>query len=52
MAKRFSRRPFLVGYISGAHVTMWFLRATLPPIKGPWTLTQLSHSANREHRTA
>ncbi len=52
MADRTRRRPFLIGYISGDHVTMWFLRATRPPIKGPWTLAQLSHSARSERHTA
>ncbi len=52
MANRFRRRPFLVGTISGANVRMWFLRATRAPIKGPWTLAQLSHTARSESRTA
>ncbi len=52
MAKRYRRRPFLIGTISGAHVTIWFLRATRPPIKGPWTLAQLSHTSPTERRTA
>ena len=51
MANRSSRSLFLIGTISGTHVRMWFLRATRAPIKGPWTLAQLSHTARAERRT-
>jgi hypothetical protein len=52
MAHPYNRRLFLVGTISGSNVTMWFLRATRAPIKGPWTLAQLSHTARAERHTA